>query len=191
MTPLRSWMIGLAALSLAACEIAVPNLNPFADNVPPPPCTPVSILADAATQTHFKDGQGRDLLDVEYEADITAIQSLCEYDLEDDGSGILTVQTKPIIEIKRGPANASGTAQMTYFVALTTADRQPMSREDFPVRVTFPGNMTTVTWTDSEPVTLTIPLKSGQTGPDFHIFIGLQINADELQFNRKKNANQR
>lgn len=190
MSTLRSWMTGLATLGLVGCS-TVDSINPFTEDVPPPPCAPVSILADAATQTHFQGGPGRDLLDVDYEADITAIQSICEYDLEDDGSGTLTMQTSPIIEIKRGPANTSGGAQLKYFVALTTADRERLQRSDFPVAVSFSGNFTTLSWTDKVPVTLTIPLKPGQLGEDFHIFIGLQLSAEEVQFNRNRNANQR
>lgn len=184
----RTALIGLAALALSGCSTTTDvfsNVNPFKDDVVRP-CPPVSILADAATQTRFKDGEGRDLLDVDFEADITALRSLCDYDVDDAGSGTLTVQTSPVVQVKRGPSNTSATAQFRYFVALTTAERQPLQRADFPAHVAFPGNMSVVSWADDTPVTLTIPVGAGQDGRSFHVFLGLQLSADELEYNRRR-----
>ena len=168
---------GVAALS--ACSL-------FGEDELPPPCPEIAVLGDAASVTQFVEGPGRDLIDVLVEGDIADANGSCEYDVDDEtGIGTLAVEMVVSIELNRGPANRDRQADIGYFVAITDAERNILSKETFKATVPFPGNRNRLIWTD-EPVYLGIPLKAKQTGKDFRIFLGLDVTRDELQFNRSQ-----
>lgn len=174
----RTAAIAMAALALSACEAL--------KSAPPPPCPNVAVLGDAATLTKFVEGPGRDLTDVLYEARLVDAAGVCDYDVEKDtGDGTLDVEMAVSMEMSRGPANRDGRAEVRYFVALIGNDREIIDKQLFEGAVDFPGNRTTLVWTD-EPVVLAIPLQGGQTGSDFRIYVGYDLTQEELDFNRKR-----
>jgi len=174
----RTAAIAVAALALSACEAF--------QSAPPPPCPGVAVLGDAATLTKFVDGPGRDLTDVLYEARLVDAAGACDYDVDKDtGDGRLDVEMAVSMEMSRGPANRDGRVEVRYFVALTGRDRDIIDRQLFEGVVEFPGNRTTLLWID-EPVVLAIPLRGGQTGADFRIYVGYDLTEEELEFNRRR-----
>jgi hypothetical protein len=83
----------------------------------------------------------------------------------------------------RGPADNQRQAPLKYFVAIATLDQKIVAREEFEITVPFEGNRTRVAVTEElEP---RIPLKAGQTGADYQIFIGLSLSREELRYNRE------
>jgi len=168
-------LIGLAGTLLAACA---------SDDTPPPPCPVVYIIADGAKLTRFKPGPGRDIIDVLHEEEMTGFAHGCEYDLNDDGSGELTVQVVPNITSKRGPANQSGKAEFEYFLALTDSDKKILKKDRFPVSLTYTSNIPNLRWQPTEIHTYSIKLPAGKTGQDFNVYLGLQLTRAEVEYER-------
>lgn len=168
----------LATLATTACSMF--------DKTPPPPCPDVSVLGDAAHVTKFVDGPGRDLIDVRYEGDIADASGSCNYDInKETKAGTLDVEMTVAMDLSRGPAEHGGTVPVSYFVAITGKDKQILNKQHFSADVTFPPNTSELAWRD-EPVYLSIPLKAGETGDDFQVFVGYDLSQDELQYNRKR-----
>ncbi len=175
---LRPAVIAIAALALSSCEAL--------KSTPPPPCPEVSVLGDAASLTKFIEGRGRDLTDVLYEAKLVDAVGACDYDVKKEtGEGTLAIEMMVSMEMARGPANRDGKAPVNYCVAVVGKDRAVLNKQDFTGTVEFTGNRTQLRWMD-EPVYLTIPLKKGQAGRDFRIYVGYDLSQEELEFNRKQ-----
>ena len=148
------------------------------DKGPPPPCPTAVLFPDARQIVRFND-RGRDLTDVLFEARIEELALVCDYN---DGA-IEAEMTLRILAI-RGPADRARKAEIGYFVAIATQDRKILTREEFQLAIPFPGNRTRIVAVEElEP---RIPLKPGQSGPDFLIYVGFVLTSGELQFNRAK-----
>lgn len=145
----------------------------------PGPCPPIVAVDDASSMTRFTPG-GTDLTDVLFEVGVDDVRYGCEY----DGKQAINLDATVVLIGSRGPANTTGTADFSYFIAVATTDRQILARQDFPVSIPFRGNLTRVRLTDS--VQMRIPLQEGQTGANYRIFIGLDITEEELSYNRRR-----
>jgi hypothetical protein len=155
------------AVALAACS----------EDGPPPPCPAIVPVADAAQLVRF-NGQGRDLTDVNFEAKIENYQLTCEY-----SDNVIEAQMLLQILAVRGPADRDRVANLKYFVAIATRDQQIGAREEFELSVPFEGNRTRVI--ASEELSPRIPLKAGENGDNYLIYIGLSVTPEELQYNRE------
>jgi len=169
-------VLGLAGLTLGACAT---------DNTTPPPCPNIFIISDGAKLTRFKPGPGRDIIDVLHEEEMVGFGQSCEYDTDETGAGTVTVLVAPTILSTRGPANQSGEADFEYFVAITDSQKKIRDKARFPVILPYPQNMTRLHWQRETPHNLVLPLKAGQSGQDYEIFLGLQLNRAELDYLRK------
>lgn len=167
-------LLGLAAL-LAACG-STPE---------PPECPPVSVIGDAASLTRFAPGRGRDLVDVDFRAELTDLRSGCIYAKEKEGTSKLVVAVAPAIAATRGPANEDRKADFQYFVSVVGADADILNKQLFPVSVVFPGNNTRIDLVqDDPPVSIDLPV-AAEGERYFEILLGLQLSEDELQYNRR------
>ncbi|WP_420345222.1 hypothetical protein [Pelagibius sp.] len=160
--------IALAAVALlAACA---------GDEDAPRPCPEVVLLSDASKQVKFS-GQGRDLTDVLFEAEIEPGRVVCEYD---DNTVDVDLQVRVVAS--RGPANSDRLANINYFVAVARADQTVLARESFDIAIPFPGNRTRVS--GLEEIGQIIPLSQGEDGRDYRVYLGFDLTPEELQFNR-------
>lgn len=171
-------------LSVGACSTKKP--------VSPGPCPRVNILADASQLTEFRDGPGRDLIDVDHTARIARVGGTCVYKMDKPAekgkkpeTGTLTMTIGLLIAAERGPADTDRKARFEYFVTLVDRDRQPIQKTVFPVTVDFPGNVTRAT-AEEFPIDLKIPLHPKQTGADFVVFVGFQLSPEQVEFNRRR-----
>jgi hypothetical protein len=155
------------ALSLAACT----------KEPPPPPCPAVVPVTDAAQMVRF-NGAGHDLTDVVFEARIQDYALICEYD-----EGVIDGKMMLSVLAVRGPANQDQVARVGYFVAVATRDQQVAAREEFNLEIPFEGNRNRVVAVDE--VVPRIPLKAGEDGNNYVIYIGLIVTPEELQYNRQ------
>jgi hypothetical protein len=167
----------LAAAALAA-PIVLSGCSVFQKKTLPP-CPPIYILADASTLTKYRPGPGRDLTDVEAEAEIVGFKGNCSYDA--NGAEV-TIQVS--VDAKRGPANASRKATLPYFVAIPYFYPKPEAKAVFPLTVEFPEGVSDVRVTDEE-VTLRIPVKDQEIIDKYEIFLGFQETEEELEHNRR------
>ena len=126
-----------------------------------------------------------DLTDVGFTARIEDVRYGCIY--TDDGDAI---ETELLVQLvaARGPANQSSQAQVGYFVAVGEQQGQGapniLVREAYQATAEFQGNRTSVMLNDE--LTMTIPIRSGQRGDDFTIFVGLVLDEEEVEYNRRQ-----
>ena len=73
---------------------------------------------------------------------------------------------------------------MSYFVAIADADENILAREVFETSVLFEGNRNRIAL--GEELTQKIPLKGGELGDAFNIFVGFQLSDQDLKYNRDK-----
>jgi len=170
---LSATLLGLLTIGLAACS---------STDIPPPPCPEIQILGAAAKLTRFKPGPGRDIIDVRHEEAITSFASACEYNVDANGAGDVTIWLAPTILSTRGPANQGSEATFEYFIVITDSQKKVLNKGLFPVAIPYAQNLTQLSWTLKEPNSLIVPLNAGKTGDDFQVFIGLQLSKDELEY---------
>lgn len=159
----------LAALMVGACA--------GDDDEPRLFCPGVAVVQDAGQIVHFQ-GEGRDLTDVAYEADIGAAIVECEFD-EDVIESELAVR----VRVGRGPANVDPRVRFTYFVAIADASRRIVAREEFDVDMALPENKTLIEKVDQ--VDYQLPVRPGQTGREYRVFIGFVLAPDDYEYNKK------
>ncbi|TQV83480.1 hypothetical protein [Denitrobaculum tricleocarpae] len=164
----RTSVLTLAPLLLVACA---------SQDEAPPVCPEAIVIKDAERLVKF-EGPGRDLTDVRFELDIDGVQLACEYD-DDQIESALGIR----LIAARGPADTDRAASFSYFVAVATSNREILAREEFDLTIPFEGNRTRVI--ALEEVFPNIPLRPGRDGADYLVYIGLQLTADELQYNRE------
>ncbi|GAB5468539.1 MAG: hypothetical protein Kilf2KO_15690 [Rhodospirillales bacterium] len=138
-------------------------------------CPPITILPDAARLIRYSGGT--DLTDVRYEANIDQVSPLCER--TDKG---LKIDLTVVLSARRGPALPEGNADFSYFVAVTSADRRLLARQEFPVSIPLGPQGRRVRLT--ELVQPLLPLTETQSQFGYQLFIGLVLTRGELQRNR-------
>lgn len=172
-------------LLLAGLAATLPACSVFEKKEPPPgPCARAMILGDADQIIRFRDGPGRDILDISYSGRISRVFADCEYEMNKDRTGVMAVRVYVAIDAERGPANTDRVAPYRYFVTLVDAKREPIAKNVFDLAAQFPGNVTRTVLTD-DTVEMKVPIAAGQSGKDFTILVGFQLSEGQLEFNRR------
>lgn len=152
-----------------------------------PLCPRAAILGEAQQMTRFAPSGGRQPRDIDFEAEISDLDSGCRLDRDRDGRDVLVVAVAPVITTTQGPANRTGRANFFYFVSLIAPDRSIVTRETFSSEARFAADQRRVVQReDDPPVTIDIPLQRAVAAADYEIIIGLQIAPDELEYNRRR-----
>ncbi len=141
-------------------------------------CPQAAQIKDASRLTRFS-GAGRDLTDVLFEAEIKQLQLVCEYD-----DGVVEASLKIVFQALRGPANRQGRAPVRYFVAIADRGKAILAREEFDLEIPFRGNQTRVAI--SEELGPRIPLRPGESGTDYRIYVGFTLTREEMRYNRRR-----
>ena len=141
-------------------------------------CPDFAQVQDAARLVKFS-GDGRDLTDVLFEARVQNVEMGCSYD---DGDNEIEAALQITISAARGPADSERLASFRYFVAIATNSREVVAREEFDLNIPFEGNRTQLAAV--EELTPRIPLKPGQNGSEYKVFVGLVLTPAELEYNR-------
>ncbi len=166
-----------ALLGLAACQQG--------PEAPPPECPAIAIVQDASELTLFVPGPGRDLIDVTLEARVSEFGGFCNTDIDDDTrAGEVEIDLEVLFEATRGPASTSLEATISYFIAITDSNENILARETFDTDLEFEGNRNRIGFV--EELSQTIPLRAGEFGEDFKVFIGFQLTEEQLEYNRNK-----
>lgn len=172
------WSVGAMALVLSGCS--------WFQSDPPPPCPASYILSDGANLTQFRPGQGRDLTDVEFEAQIASIQGGCKFDKDkqDRKFGIVTVRLNATITALRGAALGTDVVMVPFFVAVLDRQRQVLNKVDFEAKLDFAqGRRRAGVLEENEAV---IEIEEGKTTRDYQVIVSMQLTEDQLQYNRLK-----
>ncbi|MFA7431335.1 MAG: hypothetical protein WCZ23_14340 [Rhodospirillaceae bacterium] len=164
----------LSALALSACGSSEKKGPRFT-------CPDVLMERTTADVVVFRDGPGRDLTDVMYEAQLTGFTGDCE---RAKNATSVTVTIQPTFRVNRGPAWAGGTPALAYFTAIPAYYPSPDAKKVYSVPFTFPpGTATSVVLRD-EKVFVDIPIPADGSKPA-PVYLGFQLTADQLDYNRK------
>ncbi|KAA5607659.1 hypothetical protein F1188_02570 [Roseospira marina] len=172
LTPL---VLGLLPGLLAGCSGAFEQAEQR-------PCPPVRLEATTATLTAFRPGPGRDLTDVELEAELAGYRGECQYD---DDDGTVTVDLALDITASLGPAATERTQTLRYFVALPRFYPNERGKQVFESTLAFPANMDRVRYVGEE-LSIEVPMDPDDSALDYPIYIGFQLTPEQVEFNRSQ-----
>lgn len=186
----RGFELGRAARSAAALVAlgALAGCGIFDKKEPPAPCPQVRIDRDTAKVTRFQ-GSGTDVTDTLIEAEVLSYTGTCV--VKADTHEILMAMnvTFQATVGPATPAEADGSRKQRfrYFVALPDFYPHPAGKQVFDTEVIFPPNVNQLRYRDGE-VTLRIPLTKSVSSGDVRIYLGMQLDRDQLEFNRRNQA---
>jgi hypothetical protein len=143
-----------------------------------PPCPKIFLSSDISTLTRFRPGSGRDLTDIEFQAELLGYSGSCKYEKTK-----LTITLNVGLAVSRGPASGRE-ARFNYFVAIPKLYPSPAAKVDFDVAYPFQSGQGRGEFKDE--VQIDIPFTDRTTVPSNEIYIGLQLTAEELEYNRKQ-----
>ncbi|MBB4264420.1 hypothetical protein [Roseospira visakhapatnamensis] len=164
----------LTAPALTACS------GVFGGGEEARPCPPVRIDRAASTLTQFRADGGRDLTDVTLEAELVGYQGACEYD--DDGRAV-EVEVTLGFTAALGPGARSRDQTFQYFVAVPRYFPSPVGKKVFDARLVFPEGTDRIRYVGEE-LRLRLPLDLGESGAAYPVYLGFQLSAEELEYNR-------
>lgn len=169
---------GAAAVLLGAVLAGCTAL--FGGGEPQPPCPRAVVVGDVQKLTQFREGLGRDLTDVRFEAAIIGLAPACEYD-ED---GFVDADVAITMSIARGPAAEGNVSHYEYFVAITNPAGEIIAKRVFSVDVAFPEAILRVAVT--EEITQRIAYAPEPDASRHRIFVGFQLTRDQLDYVRSR-----
>ncbi len=162
------------AIGMAGCGL-------FGEQKQSLPCPQFLLLGHAADMTKFRAGPGRDVTDVEFRATINNFRGTCDH----TKSGI-EAEFFVEISVQRGPANLSRGASFEYFVAIPRFHPAPAGKKTFPVKVQFGENQTRILYRDE--IAIEIPLAVDEVAANYDVYLGFQLDAEQLEYNRRRRA---
>ncbi|MEZ5833215.1 MAG: hypothetical protein R3D05_18735 [Dongiaceae bacterium] len=165
----------LAVLVTASCSSK--------ENIAEYPCPAVAPVRELAYMTKFQ-GDGQDLSDTLFEAKIDEVLPAvnCVYQESDDGKRAIVYDIRVKFLAQRGPKDREGVAKFDYFMAVTGPGGQPLTRQVFDTDIEFKNATQAITVEELEP---RIPLKQGENGDYYRIYVGFMLSEKELAYNRK------
>lgn len=151
-----------------------------------PPCPNVRVDSVTANLTQFRDGPGREVSDIAYQAEIVNYKGTCTQDLDKNNvEGTAEVEMEIEMAMATGPAAPKGDVPLYYFVAIPQLYPDPAGKKIFEVRRTSTGGPSKVErWT--EHVTLTLPVTKARPSAGYDIYVGFQLTDAQLAFNRTR-----
>ena len=146
-----------------------------------PPCPLVRIDNATAGLTKFKAGPGRDVTDIEYQAEIVGYKGQC---VHDEGQVELIFDVD--LAVIGGPAAKGGSAPLYYFVAIPQFFPSPAGKRVIEAKVSLPARSGARQRVTESNVRVKIPLKKDQAAASFDVYVGFQLDADQLAYNRSR-----
>jgi len=198
----RGWRRAIPLMVLAFGLIGCSTYQNVIDKFKDPivlKCPVYKVVGSMENLVRFRDGPGRDLIDVDFEGKITGVQLTClSYIEKKTRTGTLEVAVTLRMAASRGPANRDRKARFDYFVRFLdnkgTILRLPdkngniPKKKDLRVVIKFPGNKTHLQFRTS-PFTRVLPISPKSSSSYYQIFVGFKPTREELLYNRKKIQN--
>jgi len=166
-----------SGVSLAAALAGALLVAACADRAPLRPCPPVSVLKDTERAVMFRDGPGRDITDVRWEVAIASVDSKCTYRGDQ-----LTSQVAVDIVAGRGPAADAPAGVFAFFVAVVDREQNILAKQVFETRVEFAATQGRAGV--REEIDQMVRLPAGAEGDDYVVLVGLQLEPQQLEYNR-------
>lgn len=162
----------LAPLALSACTTKIV-----------PPCPSVRVDSTTSRLIQFKDGPGRDPADALYQAEVIAYQGSCSY-----GDKGVTVQMDLDFAITGGQAGQKGPVTLYYFVAVPQLFPQPEGKRVFTLKHDLGGAPGVREQVRESNLQIFIPLKENEPAASYDVYVGLQLDDAQLDYNRAQRA---
>jgi hypothetical protein len=166
---LESLFTASTALLLSACS----QPGQYA-----PPCPVLRLLGDAADISSF-DARGQDLTDLVVAGRITGVPASCQ----SGGRGKTAATMHVQMQVTRGPALRTGTAQLPYFVTIVDGGAV-LEQRDYVLGVEFPANVDTFT-VDGPEINMVFPVTPEKSAAAYTIYVGFRLTPQQLQYNRR------
>ncbi len=175
----REAMVGLAgAAFLAACG----GGSGIASNSPPAPCPRITILADGADLTQFRQGGGQDLASMTSDARLLGFNARCDYTRRREG---VSVSLSAVFEVERGPVAQAAAVRLPWFVVVTDSnDSQIIDRQEFVTPIEFTANVNRIQ-VESRPVALNFPADE-RLVENHNVRLSFQVTPEQLALNRRR-----
>ena len=170
-------LAGAAALLMTASCAGTENIASY-------PCPVVAPVRELSYMTKFQGGS-QDLSDTLFEAKIDQVLPAvnCVYQEADGGKRAIVYDIQVKFLAQRGPKDPEGSAKFDYFMAITGPGGRPVARQVFDSNVAFENNATQgIVIEELQP---RIPLKQGENGDWYRIYVGFLLSEQELAYNRK------
>jgi hypothetical protein len=146
-----------------------------------PPCPSVRVDSTTARLTQFKEGPGRDITDIEYQAEVVAYQGECAF----SEKGV-EVQMDLDIAIATGAAVKKGPASIFYFVAVPQLFPDPIGKRVFQLKHDLASSPGVRERVQESGIRIFIPLKEDEPAAAYDVYVGLQPNTEQLEYNRSQ-----
>lgn len=154
-----------------------PRIAPLRRSAAAGPCPYVKVLYDAARYVELT-GDRIAAANVGFTGEIEGLVSDCGY--QDDQP--ITVQTRILFNLGRGPQAQGEARAYRYWIAVTERNRAILAKEYFDLPVNFDGEQTATVTQDQ---TIVIPRASATTSGDhFEILVGFDVTPQMAEFNR-------
>ena len=166
--------MGAMALGLAACG---ESINPFSKDVIDVGCPAIGALKEAEALTRFRDGPGRDLTDVRFEARIGRTVGKCKVT-----QSKLLAEVNAGIELfaERGPALDRAVEPLEYFIAIQAPNGEIATRQSFTVDVDFSKGLQEIRKVDY--LTFEIPNATAANLRGYKVYFGIQMTKPEWDY---------
>jgi len=159
------------AFTIWGCSNYNSSASPF--------CPNVSILGGSESLVLFKDGPGRDIIDILAELEMSSLQAKCEYD-----DLRVNVQTSFEIIAVQGLKSDIESAIIGFFVAVVGPNGQMLAKENFESQIEFPHGRRQIGV--SEEMVQRIPLSTQNQGPNYQVLVGFQLTPEQLAYNQSR-----
>lgn len=181
MPNIRIFFTRSRALTAASIFLTLGLVISGCNNSPPPPCPPVRVDNVTATMTKFEDGESRDLSDIEYQVEITGFQGECVFTGEK-----VEVLLDVDFRVTSGSSAQAGPISFYYFAAIPQFFPQPEGKKIFEIQTQLAGGATNPVSLTESGVSIEIPVSKDRPAASFDVYLGLQLNDDQLEFNRQR-----
>jgi len=148
---------------------------------PVPTCPQVRVDSTTAALTKFRDGPGRDLNDVEYEVRLIGYKGYCKFNKKG-----VDLSMDLVMEVASGPAAKPGRTPIYYFVALPQFFPEAAGKRIMVVNHDIEAGAGRRDRIAENGVHVFIPLKPEEPGAAYDVYVGLQLDADQLEYNRSQ-----
>lgn len=163
-----------AVMFLASCS----TFNALDSRVNQGPCPAAASLYEAQ-RIIMLDGNGEQYTNIEHTGEINGVRLFCRY--VDDNP--IEAQLEIDFAFGKGPAAVSDSQTYNYFVAVTRTNRAVISKESFPINVSFKRGEDVVT-KEEKIERITIPRADDSiSGANFEILVGFELTPEQLEFN--------
>lgn len=172
---LKTAGFSLIALGVSGCSSVQDSLDSRPNEGP---CPVVASLYDAARKVEIKGSEV--FANVGFTGEVVGVHSFCRYVGEDP----IKMEMEIDFALGRGPMAEGDSHNYSYFVAVTRRGRAVIDKRTFPLNVKFPDGADRVTVTETIENVIIPRRDATVSGSNFEVFVGFELNDEELEFNR-------